>query len=117
RPTSSAEAYVAYLRGKSYLRNSAVIDEDHNSAAIQQLELATRLDPHFGSAYADLARAYNARSFFLKPQEKQWQRAAMDASDKALAIEPDSGEAHYARALVLWTPSQGWRDKEAILKL
>ena len=66
RPTDNHEAYEEYLRGRDsfgrfIFRTLAIEDCD---AAIQNLQHATELDPHFALAYSGLGACYANR--FLK---------------------------------------------------
>jgi TolB-like protein/DNA-binding winged helix-turn-helix (wHTH) protein/Tfp pilus assembly protein PilF len=105
------DAYEYYLRGHLYSYRESISD---NEVAIGMLERAIALDPDFAPAYADLADAYRVRFTQFAPQEKQWEEEAFRAADKALSLNPDSAEAYVARGFLLWTPSQGFRHKEAI---
>ncbi len=105
------EAYDYYLRGKSgiYLENDA-----SNQTAIGLLERAVLLDPNFADAYAGLATACAFRAFLFAPKEQRWEEKAEAAIQKALSLEPDSAEAHFARPRLLWTPSHGFQHEDSI---
>jgi TolB-like protein/DNA-binding winged helix-turn-helix (wHTH) protein/Tfp pilus assembly protein PilF len=105
------DAYEYYLRGHLYSYRESISD---NEVAIGMLERAIALDPDFAPAYADLADAYRVRFTQFAPKEKQWEEKAFRAADKALALNPDLAEAYVARGFLLWTPSQGFRHREAI---
>jgi tetratricopeptide (TPR) repeat protein len=85
-----------------------------NQVAIGMLEHAIVLDPDFAPAYAELADAYRVRFTQFAPQEKEWEGKAFRAADKAISLDPDLAEAYVARGFLLWTPSQGFRHKEAM---
>lgn len=78
------------------------------------LERAISIDPTFARAYAELARAYTVRLFYVAPQEKQWEEKAFVAVEKAVALDPDLAEAHLARGFLLWTPSNHFPHEQAI---
>jgi tetratricopeptide (TPR) repeat protein len=96
------EAYDYFLRGRFYLGRQTKAD---NQTAIEMLERATAADSNFAAAHAELAQACVWRFFLFTPDEKQWEEKAFVAVEKALALDPDLGEAHLARGRLLWTPS------------
>lgn len=105
------DAYDYYLRGHLYSYRESMTD---NEVAIGMLEHAVVLDPGFAPTYAELADAYRVRFTQFAPQEKQWEEKAFRAADKAISLDPDLAEAYVARGFLLWTPSKGFRHKEAI---
>ena len=97
--TTSYEAYLAFLRGRALLANSRVADLP---AAIETLSAAVRHDPGFAAAYVLLARAQVS----LAGQKPAADPAAnftqavergLAMLDKAIALDPKSGEAYVER--------------------
>lgn len=81
------------------------------------LEQAIDADPSFAPAYAELARAYNIKSRFYfssEAERKQLIENAEVAVQKALNLNPNLPEGHYARALLLWTPAKGFPHEQAV---
>lgn len=109
--TVNPKAYDYFLLGKFYAARQNIED---NETAIQVLEKATSTDPTYAAAFSELARAYNTKSYFFKPQQKQWREKAFICVEKALALSPDLAEAHLARGLLLWTPSEQFPHEETI---
>lgn len=99
--TNSAEAYELFLKSKIHLRHETRSDD---STAIVLLERAVRLDPSFAVAYAFLARAYGLRALQMAPDDTTAAEHAAVAVEKALRLDPDLGEAHWARGMNLWGP-------------
>jgi len=97
-PTTNLEAYDYYLRGKIRLRRE---NREDNSIAIALLERAVALDPEFAAAQAELARAYVLRVEQFAPSDTAVVERAWVATEKALRLEPDLAEAHFARASLL----------------
>ncbi len=94
--TTSYEAYLAFLRGRALLANLRVADLP---AAIESLSAAIRRDPEFPAAHVLLARAQvahaergAAKEGFPRALEK-----AMQMLDKAIELDPESGEAYVER--------------------
>ena len=105
------EAYDAYLRGLYHLRRLNRVDIDK---AITLLEQATALDTTFAAAYAQLARAYHQRTFWVAPQEKEWEEKAFVALEKALRLDANLAEAYHVRGMLLWRPANHFPHEKAI---
>ena len=106
-------AWDLYLRGK--VKASSENKED-TEAAIKVLEQAIAIDPELAGAYAQLARAYNTLAFKFSSDAvaKQLHEDAEVAILKALTIDPDLAEGHFARGLILWTKRKGFPHEQAI---
>jgi tetratricopeptide (TPR) repeat protein len=99
RATKSYEAYLAFLRGRALLANVRVADLP---PAIDSLSAAIRHDPDFAAAYVLLARARVALAdqslgADQKPGFQQAVESALKLLDKAIALDPKSGEAYVER--------------------
>jgi TolB-like protein/Flp pilus assembly protein TadD len=105
------EAYELYLRGRYRAGrwNEKDLDE-----AIDLLERSTALDPGFGPSQALLGHVYGAKSFNFRPDDPQWIEKGYAAVEKALALDPESPDAHLARGTLLWRHSQGFPHLEAL---
>jgi len=105
------EAYDLYLRGLSHAvrQNEQDIDQ-----AIVLLEKSVALDPTFVPAHAYLALTYGNKSSTYRPNESQWEEKGFAAVQKALNLDPDAPEAHYAQAMMLWRPSHRFPSREAL---
>jgi len=93
----------AYLRAKVNLKseNPAQIEN-----AIALLKQATSLDPNFAPGWAELARAYNIKSFYFSGSDTEKKQLNEDAAvyvEKALSLDPNLAEGHFARGIILWT--------------
>jgi DNA-binding winged helix-turn-helix (wHTH) protein/Flp pilus assembly protein TadD len=108
-----SEAYDLYVRGRIKAGSENV---DDNEGAIKALEAAVAIDPFFAEGYAQLARAYNTRAFKFSSQleGKAFRENAEVAVEKALDLNPDLAEAHFARGLILWTKAKGFPHEQAI---
>jgi len=94
--TDDMEAYQAYLKGR-YLLNKR--GPDNLLKAHEQFEKATRLDPGFSKAWADMAFNYSllpAYSADITAQQA-WKIVAV-AANKALELDPENAEAYVALA-------------------
>jgi len=108
-----SSAYDLYIRGKVKADRE---NSDDNADAIALLEAAVARDPLFAEAFVQLARAYNTRAFkFSSPSESKADRENADvALAKALDLNADLADAHFARGLILWTKAKGFPHEQAI---
>lgn len=95
--TKDVEAYDYYLRGRDFVGQNR---EKSFGFAKQMFSRAIERDPSFAQAYAGMADCY---SFLFKyhASDKDYLQKAMDASRKALELDPELAEAHAARGLAL----------------
>jgi serine/threonine protein kinase/Flp pilus assembly protein TadD len=111
--SSNSVAYDAYMRGKV---NVSSENPDNNDAAIKLFEQSVAADPNFAAAYAELARAYTIKARYSAPvaeKQKLYEDAEVDV-EKALAIDPNLAEGHFARGLILWTPYKRFPHEQAV---
>jgi TolB-like protein/DNA-binding winged helix-turn-helix (wHTH) protein len=91
-----AEAYLAFLKGRTLLGRFTVPESE---AAVPYFEKAIRLDPQFAAAYASLydanMQAANGRSQDLTALRERYRPLI----EQALAMDPQSGSAYFARAM------------------
>ena len=109
----NSPAYDSYLRGKVNIKRE---NQDDIENAIGLLKQAIAADSGFAPAYAELARAYNIKAFYFAPEaeKKQLNEDAAVAVEKALALDPNLAEAHFARGLILWTHENRFPHEQAI---
>ncbi|MDQ6655947.1 MAG: protein kinase, partial [Verrucomicrobiota bacterium] len=100
KPTSLPEAYVLYLRARSFELRPTYLLEDFQTAETLYTQ-ALALDPQFALAHARLSStlAYIYRN--SSPTEELKNRAHAEA-DEALRLQPQLGEGHLARALCFY---------------
>jgi serine/threonine protein kinase/Flp pilus assembly protein TadD len=109
----NSAAYDAYMRGMVKVSSENPPD---NQDAIKLFEQAVAADPTFASAYAELSRAYTIQARYVASdaERKKSYEDAEVAVDKALAINPNLAEGHFARGLMLWTPYKRFPHQQAI---
>jgi len=113
-PTDNPLAYDEFLKGKIHLRTET---KEENAVAIRHFEQAVALDPEFAEAYAGLASAYGVRMFWFAPRDTAVLENGLVAAEKALRLNPELAEGHYARAVLLWTPAAHFAHEQAIQEL
>jgi adenylate cyclase len=96
--TSDANAYDHYLRGRSFMYSMSRQDYRH---AIRMYQQAIDLDPKYALAYAGMADAYSHLYRYAEATHENAARA-VEASKKAIELDPDSAEAHASRGLSLF---------------
>ena len=98
--THNPAAYDAYLRGLKFARNA--IDHSARQAARAAFEAAIALDPDFAVARAwrarELAEIADESGSAMPSQSQPLLADAAAEADRALALTPDLGLAHLARA-------------------
>ena len=98
KPTSNADAYVLYLRGRDYQRRPDNLLQDFQTA-INFYDQAIKLDPKFALAHARLsATAESVMYHFFEPTENWKQKADAEALE-SLRLQPNLGEGHLALGL------------------
>jgi eukaryotic-like serine/threonine-protein kinase len=95
KPTNNPEAYDRYLLGRFELNK---FTENGFTNSLAHFQQAIALDPKFALAYAGLAEAYNRLGYWGYLPPKEAFPEAKRAVQKALALDPDSAEAHVALA-------------------
>jgi TolB-like protein/DNA-binding winged helix-turn-helix (wHTH) protein len=99
--TRDADAYLAYLKGKALLGRFTVAQTD---AAAAEFERAVSLDPNFAKALVALFDARMQAADLRRDDLGAVRQRYQPLLDKALQIDPDSGEALFARAMWVNAP-------------
>ncbi len=97
KPTTNADAYVLYLRGRDYQTRPDNLLQDFKSA-INLYEQAIKLDPKFALAHARLSATASVIYHFFEPTETWKQRADAEGLE-SLRLQPNLGEGHLALGL------------------
>jgi tetratricopeptide (TPR) repeat protein len=101
--SAKSEAYEDYMRGMVNVNSENPAD---NQAAIKRFEQAIAADRNFAPAYAELSRAYTIKARYVASATER-EQTYVDAEvrvGRALALDPNLAEGHFARGLMLWTP-------------
>jgi TolB-like protein/AraC-like DNA-binding protein len=93
-PTEDLEAYDDYLKGRDLFYRSGPGDFE---AAVQYFNKAIERDPGFALAYANAAMVYYYLDFFRL--EKEYTDKLSHYSDKAMLLDPESGESLIAKGV------------------
>jgi len=117
-PTRNRTAYDLYLRAQTLARpfmDDRHWDERTFSQAVSLLEDAVKQDPGFALGWAQLAilelTAYWTAPGIFRTRERL--DRAKSAAERAMALQPGLGEAHYAKALYHY---YGRRDYDSALR-
>jgi serine/threonine protein kinase/Flp pilus assembly protein TadD len=110
--TDNPEAYQLYLKGKYYTNK---FTKDGFSKGIDYFNQAIAIDPNYGLAYNGLAYNYiNQDDWFIRPNEAG--PKAIDAANRALAIDDADADAHVSRAIVAHWYEWDWAAAEREFK-
>jgi tetratricopeptide (TPR) repeat protein len=107
KPTANSHAYALYLKGR-HAYNRAT--EEGYRQAIACFEQAITEDPKLAVAYATLAltHAEMAAQGFGSPSAAIALQKAREGARKALALDPDLGDAHCVAGAVLFMNDFDW---------
>jgi len=100
KPTTNADAYVLYLRGRDYQTRPDNLLQDFKSAA-QLYKQAIALDPNFALAHARLSAVMSQIYHWFEPIQEVKETARREA-DESLRLQPDLGEGHLALGLYFY---------------
>ncbi|OOG60311.1 winged helix-turn-helix domain-containing protein [Rhodanobacter sp. C03] len=101
-PTSNAAAYDLYLQAGVHANRAfddPGLSQSELPLAIALYQQALVKDPDFALAAAALARANMQMYFFAPDRTNARLAAAKTAADRALALQPNLGQGHYALGL------------------
>ena len=109
----NSPGYDDYLHGKVLV---GVQNRGDNETAIERLQRAVKADSGIAPYWAELARAYAVKAFYVATQSerKQFIVEAEKAVERALTLDSNLAEAHAARAFLLWSPAKGFPHEQAI---
>ena len=103
-------AYDAYVRGMRYRE---VGTREQLATSIQLLEEATRLDPNFAEAWAELGYLYPAVQLSAEEGDRRETISkARAASLKALELDSDLPMVHFALGWIAMTHDRAWEQAE-----
>lgn len=101
RETESMDAYDYWLQGREVWRNPANQNEEGNNKARELFQKSAEADPNFARAYGYLSYAY------LQDWQNDWGddpeaalQTALELAQKAVALDPDDYDNHWALAIV-----------------
>lgn len=94
-PTRDAVAYDYYLRGRKFLDR---FSKSNFEFARQMFRQAVERDPDFALAWASYANCFSLEVMYADP-DPRFKDKAREASERALALQPDLAQAHVAAGL------------------
>src|SRR5205823_919275 len=93
----NVEAYNLYLKGRHYWSKRLV---GLMWKGIDCFRQAIEIDPGYALAYTGLAESYYVLGIYSIVSAREAYEASRLSASKALALDPQLAEAHYADALV-----------------
>jgi TolB-like protein/Tfp pilus assembly protein PilF len=115
-PTRDPEAYDLYLRGQAHFNRANdeyILTAVEVPQAIPLFEEALAKDPGFALAASALAKAHMYAYWFAPDRTDSRLAHAKNMADRALALQPDLGDAHYALGLYLYWGFRNYADAHA----
>ncbi|MDX2033049.1 MAG: BTAD domain-containing putative transcriptional regulator [Blastocatellia bacterium] len=106
--TTNAEALQAYARGRYFWNKRKVADIQR---AVDEFNVAIRLDPGYALAYAGLADCYHTLSNLQLPPTEAIP-LAREAANRALALDDRVAGAHASLAVGIWRYDWNWAGAE-----
>ena len=101
--TKNTEAYDLFLRGQyEFHQAQSTLAADAYDRADAFYRQALALDPNFAEAAAELARNRLSRHWFVSPSAPAQLEEVKALIDRALALAPNSPEAHFALGLFFY---------------
>jgi TolB-like protein len=107
--TSDPEAYRLYLKGRDFL----VGTDQEMDKSIDYFHQGVARAPDYAMAHAGLADAYTVQAFLRASGRAEAAGKARAAVTRALALDPDLGEAHAALASILNLFEWDWAGADA----
>jgi TolB-like protein len=104
-PTHSEAAYELYLQANAHFNRASdqdVLVTRELPQAIPLYQRALDADPQFALAAAALGRSHMHMYFYAPDRSEARLASAKAAIDRALALEPNLGEGHFALGLYLY---------------
>jgi len=113
KPTNNLEAYNLYLKGVHLQRNGSA------NKSLTYFEQAIEKDPEFAFAYHGLAATYMILIYrgILSPDKNT--KKIKELTQKAIALDPSSGNPHAILAAILFRYDWNWKaaEKEFLIAL
>jgi TolB-like protein/Tfp pilus assembly protein PilF len=106
---TNAEAYTAYLQGRYFSERS----KENLEKAVGYFEQAIKLDSGYAPAWAGLARARSVQADRGYLHAEEGYRKAREAAERALALDPNSAEAHAAMGWIKRSHDWDWAGADA----
>ena len=110
--TTDPQAYALVLKGRQVNRTQGGSASGRITEAEGLFEQALARDSTYAAAWAEMANVYWRKAYFGTVPTDQvapaWERARQTAQ-KALALNPDAGAAHYALSVVAQTYDQDYQ--------
>jgi TolB-like protein/Flp pilus assembly protein TadD/predicted Ser/Thr protein kinase len=113
RYSSNPEAYDEFMAG---LRATYGDSPGEFHSAVQRLSRAVELDTEFALAHAWLSHVSMQLHYYFDPR-RVWLEKAEYHYERALMLDPNLPEAHWARCAILWSSAKNFQHAEAIAAL
>ena len=113
RQTDNVEAYQWYLKGRHLWQQRT---QSGLRSSIDHFQQAIAIDPDYALAHAGIADALCVLRVYGYISEKDTRSRAEKASKRAMELDPELAEAHYASGMFLLYFDENWPAAEAPLR-
>ena len=113
RQTQNGEAYVAYLKGRSFESRRTPAT---NALAIDQYKRAIELDPGYALAWSSLALTYAGSAVNGDARPLEVGQLAQEAARQAVRANPNLAESQFAIGYVNWLLNWDWPAAETAVR-
>ena len=113
RPTTNAEAYQLYLRGRFFWNKRT---DEGMRKAVEYFQQALRKDERFAQAWAGIADAFNLLAKDGDAEQKHMYQKAREAAQRALKIDAKLAEAHTSLAILIMLDEWDWERSATAFK-
>ncbi|HJQ32711.1 MAG TPA: protein kinase [Pyrinomonadaceae bacterium] len=113
RGTERADAYEEYMRGRYHWNT---FNEEGFARALVHFSRAVSLDPDYALAYAGIADYYNVLGVYAILPFSETSAAALEASRKAVTLDPALAEGYAALGFATLTHGLEWEEAERHLR-
>ena len=119
RYPANPTAYEFYIRGIASLDERGYQEEGmpQMQNTIGFFSRSIESDHNFAPAHAQLAFAYVWTALFIEPSKGNWADLARAEISEAEKLDPNVAETHVARALLLGSAYEGYKNEDAIREL
>jgi adenylate cyclase len=104
--TTNLNAYNLVLQGTYFYWRG---NKGDNAKAFESYQQALKLDPHYALAWAKLARVYAWQGYLGELPAAEAEVKGHDATQRALALDPNCAEAYFARGNLVRFISGDWQ--------
>ena len=117
KPTSNIAAYEVYLRAREIAHRAGLSTKERSEQQVRLLDEAVQREPNFVPALCLLARVHVLSYWSNQDHTPERLEAAWRALEQAARLQPEAGEVHLTRGIVLYWGQRDYEPAQAELAL